>query len=174
MRLKAGGSGLPFPGPLFLLTPRESVAPSPRASAASGSCTAVDPASSDGRSPRPPPGSKSPTQTVGKFPRAVGRATRQRHREQCSGTGHDCHPVGIVIDYMPTLPKPNPVLVAFETRTSLGPTFAARLLGMEYPTYAQYRSGRRPLKDTTIRHIDLLLFLTPAQLQEWIERHGTR
>jgi hypothetical protein len=76
-------------------------------------------------------------------------------------------------EYMPTQ-APNPMLIEFETLTSLGPTYAARLLGMEYITYSQYRSGKRPLKQYHVRHIELVLFLKPKQLAEWIEKHGNR
>jgi len=67
---------------------------------------------------------------------------------------------------------PNPLLVAFESRTGLGPTYAASLLGMPYITYSQYRSGSRPLKPTVLRHIELVLFLEPHQLLHWIEKYG--
>ena len=72
---------------------------------------------------------------------------------------------------MPVQP-PNPLLVELETQTGLGPTYAASLLGMPYITYSQYRSGKRPLKLTVERHIELVLFLNPKQLLAWIEKHG--
>jgi hypothetical protein len=72
---------------------------------------------------------------------------------------------------MPTT-APNPLLVSLESRTGLGPTYAAALLGMPYITYSQYRSGKRPLKSTVVRHIELVLFLNPEQLLIWIESHA--
>lgn len=39
----------------------------------------------------------------------------------------------------------NDTLLNFEKQLSLGPTYAARLLGVAYPTYAAYRAGTREL-----------------------------
>lgn len=70
--------------------------------------------------------------------------------------------------------KPHAILVDFETRTGLGPTYAARLLGIPYISYAQYRNHTRPLKQTFMYHIEVLLLLDKRVLQERIERiaHG--
>jgi DNA-binding transcriptional regulator YdaS (Cro superfamily) len=66
----------------------------------------------------------------------------------------------------------NETLLHFEASTGLGPTFAARLLGVAYPTYAQYRSGRRELPTYHSRHIEVLLLLSPSALSKIIERHS--
>lgn len=66
----------------------------------------------------------------------------------------------------------NTVLLDFEVRVDLGPTFAARLLGVAYPTYAQYRSGRRVLPDYHRNHIQALLALSPRALRTLIEEHA--
>lgn len=66
----------------------------------------------------------------------------------------------------------NTVLVEFEARVALGPTYAARLLGVAYPTYAQYRSGRRVLPDYHRNHIQALLALSPRVLRSLIEEHA--
>lgn len=70
--------------------------------------------------------------------------------------------------------KPHPVLIDFEARTGLGPTFAARLLGIPYISYAQYRNHTRPLKTTMVYHMEVLLLLDRRVLAERIERiaHG--
>lgn len=65
----------------------------------------------------------------------------------------------------------NPVLQEFERLVSLGPTFAARLIGVAYPTYAQYRSGRRELPTYHQRHIQALLALERKVLVKLIEEH---
>lgn len=65
----------------------------------------------------------------------------------------------------------NPVLLDFEQRTGLGPTFAARLIGTAYPTYAQYKSGVRPLPRYHRNHVQALLLLAPDVLQRLIEEH---
>lgn len=66
----------------------------------------------------------------------------------------------------------NPILKALEYHTELGPTFAARVLGVAYPTYAQYRSGRRVLPTYHHRHIQALMGLQPAVLALLIEEHA--
>ena len=62
----------------------------------------------------------------------------------------------------------NKVLLNFERSTELGPTFAARLLGVAYPTYAQYRSERRELPLYHANHIEVLLLLSSANLEKVI------
>lgn len=71
--------------------------------------------------------------------------------------------------------EPNPTLTDFERRINLGPTFAARLLGLPYITYAQYRSGTRDIKLCHVRHIEVILLLTPDVLKRLIEKevHGS-
>lgn len=65
--------------------------------------------------------------------------------------------------------RPNTTLVNFESHTGLGPTFAAKLLGMPYITYAQYRSGTRPIKTQHIYHVEVLLLLDQKVLQKRIK-----
>lgn len=65
----------------------------------------------------------------------------------------------------------NPVLLNFEAHTGLGSTYASALLGTAYPTYAQYRSGRRDLPLYHRRHIEALLLLAPEVLRRLIEEH---
>lgn len=66
----------------------------------------------------------------------------------------------------------NPILLQFEAHVRLGPTYAARLLGIAYPTYAQYRSGRRPLPHYHQNHIQALRLLPEAALRALIEEHA--
>lgn len=66
----------------------------------------------------------------------------------------------------------NPVLLNFEARVGLGSTYASALLGTAYPTYAQYRSGRRDLPLYHHRHIEALLLLEPAVLNTLIKVHA--
>lgn len=66
----------------------------------------------------------------------------------------------------------NETLLRLEKATALGPTYAARLLGVAYPTYAQYRSGRRSLPKYHVRHIEVIMLLPVKSLHILIERHG--
>jgi hypothetical protein len=65
----------------------------------------------------------------------------------------------------------NETLLLLERTTGLGPTKAARLLGVAYVTYAQYRSGYRPLQTYHARHIEVILLLSRRELERLIERH---
>lgn len=65
----------------------------------------------------------------------------------------------------------NKVLVNFEKAIGLGPTKAARLLGVAYVTYAQVRSGARPLQKYHARHIECLLVMPRVTLAKLIEEH---
>lgn len=65
----------------------------------------------------------------------------------------------------------NATLIHFEARVKLGPTRAARLLGVAYPTYAQYRSGRRPFPSYHSNHVQALLLLAPEHLHALIQEH---
>lgn len=65
---------------------------------------------------------------------------------------------------------PNPTLVDFERRTNLGPTFAARVLGLPYVSYAQYRAGMRDLKLVHLRHIEVILLLSPSVRDGYIRK----
>jgi len=66
----------------------------------------------------------------------------------------------------------NATLVHFEAQVRLGPTRAARLLGVAYPTYAQYRSGRRPFPTYHAHHVQALLLLAPEHLSALIKEHA--
>ncbi len=68
----------------------------------------------------------------------------------------------------------NDRLMQLELAIGLGPTYAARMLGIAYPTYAQYRSGRRPLQLYHDLHIEALLLLPPAKLSRLIEDRAWR
>lgn len=67
----------------------------------------------------------------------------------------------------------NEILLHFEKATGLGPTFAARLLGVAYPTYAQYRSERRELPKYHHHHIEALLLLPHTSLAKLIKEHAS-
>ena len=67
----------------------------------------------------------------------------------------------------------NEILLHFEKATGLGPTFAARLLGVAYPTYAQYRSERRELPNYHHHHIEALLLLPHTSLAKLIKEHAS-
>lgn len=71
--------------------------------------------------------------------------------------------------------EPNPILADFEKRTNLGPTFAARLLGVPYISYAQYRAGSRQMKLSMLRHIEVILLLSERARADHIRKalHGT-
>ena len=79
-----------------------------------------------------------------------------------------CNACDIFIAYM------NAILLRFEKSIGLGATYAARLLGVAYPTYAQYRSGRRELPLYHERHIEALLRLPEVELTGLIEKHGQK
>lgn len=66
----------------------------------------------------------------------------------------------------------NSLLTDFEARAGLGPTYAARLIGCAYPTYAQYRSGSRVLPKYHQHHIQALLLLPAPLLRQLIEEHA--
>lgn len=66
----------------------------------------------------------------------------------------------------------NKTLLRLEQRIELGATFAARLLGVAYPTYAQYRSGRRELQRYHERHIEALMALPDSALTRMIEKYA--
>jgi hypothetical protein len=66
----------------------------------------------------------------------------------------------------------NDTLITFETRTALGPTYAARLIGVAYITYAKYRSGARALPRYHAHHIQALLMLPAPSLQALIKEHA--
>jgi hypothetical protein len=65
----------------------------------------------------------------------------------------------------------NKILLHFEKATGLGPVNSARLLGIAYATYAQYRSELRPLQTYHARHIEALLLLSRSSLDRLIKEH---
>lgn len=65
----------------------------------------------------------------------------------------------------------NRILLDFEKRVELGPTFAARLLGVSYSIYAQYRSDRRTLPRYHRNHLRALLLLSKTALAREIDEH---
>lgn len=60
------------------------------------------------------------------------------------------------------------LLSRFEAGVGLGPTKAARLLGMPYVTYAQWRSGIRHMKVCHVYHVEVLMMLEPKTLRKRI------
>lgn len=65
----------------------------------------------------------------------------------------------------------NTTLVNFERAVNLGPTFAAKLLGVSYSTYAQYRSESRRLPKYHRNHVQCLLLLPQRSLARMIREH---
>ncbi len=65
----------------------------------------------------------------------------------------------------------NEILISFEKATGLGPTFAAKLIGIAYVTYAQYRNGSRPLQKYHAQHIEAILLLPERALRQLIDKH---
>jgi protein tyrosine phosphatase (PTP) superfamily phosphohydrolase (DUF442 family) len=65
----------------------------------------------------------------------------------------------------------NTLLLELEKNYAIGPTFAARLLGVAYPTYAAYRSGSRALQLYHERHVQSLMMHSDAQRQQLIQEH---
>lgn len=59
----------------------------------------------------------------------------------------------------------NKTLINFERQIGLGSTYAARVLGVAYQTYASYRNERRPLPLYHARHIRHFLML-PADVRK--------
>jgi len=66
---------------------------------------------------------------------------------------------------------PNETLLDFEQRTGLGPTYAARLLGTAYTTYAQYRNESRDLPKYHRLHIQAVLLLPRTSVEQLIQEH---
>ncbi|ALA45460.1 hypothetical protein ADP64_000010 [Achromobacter phage phiAxp-2] len=58
-----------------------------------------------------------------------------------------------------------------EKHTGLGATQTALLLGVAYPTYAQFKSGLRDMKPYHERHIQALLLLPRSRLAQLIGEH---
>jgi hypothetical protein len=62
-------------------------------------------------------------------------------------------------------------LVDFETAVDLGPVKAARLLGVAYVTYNQYRNGSREPPLYHQRHIEAVLALSGPGRAALIRKH---
>lgn len=65
-----------------------------------------------------------------------------------------------------------PILIDFEARVGLRGPSAAKLIGTGYSTYAQYRSGLRPLPRYHKNHVQALLLLQPDTLAVLIKEHA--
>lgn len=77
----------------------------------------------------------------------------------------------MLIAYINRATPVNQLLLDFEKHTALGPTFAAQLLGVAYSTYAQVRSGARPMQTYTRRHLQALHLLCREDLDSLIREH---
>lgn len=65
----------------------------------------------------------------------------------------------------------NRLLIQFEKHTQLGPTYAARLLGYAYPTYAQWRAGSHVMQPHTERYVKALMLLPEDTLDGLIKEY---
>lgn len=65
----------------------------------------------------------------------------------------------------------NQLLLDFEKHTGLGPVDAAELLGFAYVTYAQYKSGDRPMKKYGRRCVQAMMLLSQENLDAMIKEH---
>lgn len=65
----------------------------------------------------------------------------------------------------------NPHLIELEDRAGLGATYAAKLLGVAYPTYAAYRNCTRDLPEYHVKHVQALLLLSSSALNSLIREH---
>lgn len=65
----------------------------------------------------------------------------------------------------------NPVLTAFEAKLGLGPVKAARLLGIAYSTYAQYRSCRREIPAYVEHHVETVMLLDRETVMKVVMYH---
>ncbi len=68
----------------------------------------------------------------------------------------------------------NKILIDYEFHTGLGPTYAARLLGVAYTTYAQYRRDARVLPLYVRRHIETIQALPAEILNEQILKYAPK
>lgn len=66
----------------------------------------------------------------------------------------------------------NDTLLAYEKLYALGPVAAARVMGVAYVTYAQVRSGQRPLQLYHERHLQALMLLPAAARNRLIKEHA--
>lgn len=69
------------------------------------------------------------------------------------------------------------LILTFEDHVKLGPVSAAKLLGYEYSTYAQYKNCRRKIRPYLKAHIEAVMLLEPNVLKtliaEAISNDGT-
>lgn len=65
--------------------------------------------------------------------------------------------------------RPHPLLIEFEAHAGLGPVAASRVLGLAYPTYAQIRSGRRPMQRYHEVHVRMAMALQRSALEAFIK-----
>lgn len=77
----------------------------------------------------------------------------------------------MLIAYINRATPVNQLLLEFEKHTMLGPTYASELLGLAYSTYAQVRSGARPMQTYTQRHLQALHMLSRPDLDKLIKEH---
>ena len=66
----------------------------------------------------------------------------------------------------------NDDLLAYEHLYSLGPVAASRVFGVAYVTYAQFRSGERPMMLYHQRHLEALMLLPAAARARLINDHA--
>jgi hypothetical protein len=59
-------------------------------------------------------------------------------------------------------------LITFEKHAGIGPVAASRLIGCAYATYAQYRSGLRPVPKYHKQHVEQLMRVDARLLAEFI------
>lgn len=60
-------------------------------------------------------------------------------------------------------------LLRFEAHCELGPVHSAKLLGVPYITYSQWRNGKRKLKLAYRQHMDVLMLLDRPVLRNYID-----
>jgi len=63
----------------------------------------------------------------------------------------------------------NQFLTNFEAQIELGSSFAARILGIAYPTYAAYRNSSRELPQYHVNQIHLISLLSIEARKVYIE-----
>jgi hypothetical protein len=68
----------------------------------------------------------------------------------------------------------NHTLATFEFDTDLGPTYAARLLGIHYQTYAKYRRNNRDIPEYIARCIEIHYLLSSEALEAQIAKHAQK
>lgn len=63
-------------------------------------------------------------------------------------------------------------LTKARNRLALSPVEMARAMGVAYPTYRQWESGRRSMPSVAIRCVELLELLSAKVVQRLAERAG--